>query len=482
MQADARGLGLVRALAGGFYARTLGELALGIGERLLVGLLVGVEAAEAAFEVEAFALDLAFESEQLLVEAAAEVGFLVEALAFGAERLVAVVARFDLGAAGEQRVGVGDADGEVGGLGLGAGGGGGVARLALAGGDGGGLHGVERGELVGGGGLALAHGDGALGGVGEAGFGGGVLAAPRRLVFENACEAVELGLRAFEARLGREAAFGGAAGEAVVAVEREDLGEDVLALAGALFGELVGAALEQKRGVHERVIVQPHAAVDLGLRLADRRRRERLVAAALRVHRLQFQPRLARLPRRRLLVRPHHAVALRLHLELELDLHPPRADAQQVVVGLAAAGRFARLAPERPRDGVQQRAFALPVAPRQARHVELAEVERLGGGAVGQEVFQTKKNGNHAGRRKKEKQKEATTPASSTVETPRRGVSAPPSHPIRHEKDHPGSAGASGASVPSSCASSASRSRRRTVSSASAPSSSAQSRRSGHAF
>ncbi len=54
----------------------------------------------------------------------------------------------------------------------------------------------------------------------------------------------------------------------VVETQPQDLAQDAFALAGGLGGELVGAALHQKGGVDEGLVVHVQQINDLGLRLA----------------------------------------------------------------------------------------------------------------------------------------------------------------------------------------------------------------------
>ena len=51
----------------------------------------------------------------------------------------------------------------------------------------------------------------------------------------------------------------------IIAAQAEDIGQDLLALAGRLDGEGIGAALEEEGGVGEGVVVEPQRADDLRL-------------------------------------------------------------------------------------------------------------------------------------------------------------------------------------------------------------------------
>ena len=145
---------------------------------------------------------------------------------------------------------------------------------------------------------------------------------------------------------------GGQLVEAFVTAQVEDAREDLLALAGTFFGELVRASLQQEGGVDERIVIEPDDVVDLFLRLAHGGRRQGPVLALAPLQQVQFQVRFARFARNRSPVGTNDPVALALDVEDKLDLHLPLSDADEVVVRLVATARFTRFAPERPRHGV----------------------------------------------------------------------------------------------------------------------------------
>ena len=174
----------------------------------------------------------------------------------------------------------------------------------------------------------------------------------------------------------------GALREFVVPPQAEHPGEHVLALAGSGHRELVGASLHEERAVHERSVVHVDEALDPRLGLPDG------VSGALRPRRgelpagspdRQLQRTLRIAPR--LGVAAGDAIALAADVEHQLDLHLGLAVVKELLVALAA-----RLPPERPRDGVQQRGLAIAVRAAEARDADALQVERGGGVTVGEEV------------------------------------------------------------------------------------------------
>ena len=170
----------------------------------------------------------------------------------------------------------------------------------------------------------------------------------------------------------------GALREFVVPPEAEHPGEHVLPHAGRGHRELVGASLHEERAVHERPVVHVDDALDLRLRRPDGVARDGAELSARGLDR-QLQRTLRVAPR--LGVATGDAVALAADVEHQLDVHLGLAVVEQLLVPLAA-----RLAPERPRDGVQQRRLAVAVRPAKARDADALQVERGGGAAIGEEV------------------------------------------------------------------------------------------------
>src|SRR5690606_23368695 len=393
-------LGLPRRAEGALDARALGQPPLVVVELRLRGAEGGREAVELPFEPH----PLLAEHHLLVVQeglgAAPEVGLLVERAALLDQGLVARVGRLDLGGAADERLGLGDLRGEGGDVGveLGAALLGAAEAVAEAVGLAGG--GVEGGEALGEGGLFGAE-PLALGrALGHEALGLGTFGPPARLVLQRRLQALDLVLVPLRAVAGVAVALPGGGGEAAVAVEPEDLAQDLLPLARLLARELVGAALEQEGRVDERVVVEPDAGVDDGLRGADALGGERAVLPALGVEDVEFEARLARLAGGRLVEGADDPVARPLEVEHELDLHVARADAEELRVRLPAVARLPGLAPDGPRHGVEERALALPVGAGEAGDAERLEVQRLRGRAVGEEVLETERYGNHRGKLK----------------------------------------------------------------------------------
>ena len=412
LEAHERLLGLVAPAA---RAVELGD-AVGRGARLGEGrfggrascdarLVLG-DAAVEAVEVGAQRLDLARRRRaavallepdlvELVRDAARQRRLLVERLALGAQRLVASRVRLDGGGGADERVGRLDALGETGALGLGARAPRGqvgerlavLRRLAVGG--------VQPGDALAELGVLLGEGAEARVERRERGHDRLALGGPGPDRLQGLGQARHVRLQPSGALAQGRPPRRGRGGEAVVAVQAQDAAQDLLALGRLLLGELVRAALEQKRRVDERLVVDAQARVDGGLRLAHAARGERLVRARAGLDDLEFQPRLRGLARRRLLVAADDAVARLVEVERQVHLHLARADAQDLLVGLALVGRLAGLAPDGPGDGVQERALALAVAAREAGDVEAREVERLRALAVGEEVAELETNGDH---------------------------------------------------------------------------------------
>ena len=228
------------------------------------------------------------------------------------------------------------------------------------------------------------------------GFDGRQLLLPRPFTLQRRLQPLDLALQLAHPFAGRAPPLPGRCREAVVPVEVEDAGEDLLPLPGLLLRELVGAALQEERRVDKRLVVEPERPVHLPLRVGDGALCERAELGRGLVPDLELQTGLPRLPALGDVERADDAVALPFEVEDELDLHLARADAEELLVRLAGVGGLPRLAPDRPRDRVEQGGLPLPVPAREAGDVELVEVERLGGRAVGEEVAEPERNGDHA--------------------------------------------------------------------------------------
>ena len=183
----------------------------------------------------------------------------------------------------------------------------------------------------------------------------------------------------------------GAALELVEDGQAEDFRQDAFALAGPPGGEFVGAALQDEHRVDEGVVVHVQELHDFGLGLADGVAAQGAVAPGCRVEAVQFEGREAAAGAQAALAQ--HAVAVALEVEDELDLAFLLAQAHDVVEAFGA-----RLAPQRPGDGVQQGRFAVAVVARQAGGGDGGEVERRNLLAVAHEIPQSQAQRNHARR------------------------------------------------------------------------------------
>ena len=164
----------------------------------------------------------------------------------------------------------------------------------------------------------------------------------------------------------------------VVPSEAEHLGKHLLACAGGGHRELVGAALDEERAVDERPVIHVDDAFDLCLRCPDGVAGDGAEFPVGSLYR-EFQRTLRIAPC--LGVATGNAVALAADVEHQLDLHLGLSVVEKLLVPLPP-----RLAPERPRDGVQQRRLAVAVRPAEARDAYALQVERGRGVAVGEEV------------------------------------------------------------------------------------------------
>ncbi len=378
---------------GGVDSREAGGAGGGGGGLLVGGSDLGVESGDATLGLVARLVDLLLDRHRLLVEGVVLRGEVGEAPHVGVEGEEARVLGLGRRPRCDLSVDAGEAVGVVGALGgeareVGGRAGGALAQVVEAacvgarvregqtGGVEGGVGAVARGE---GGGLGVEGGG--VGGVDVVAGGG------------DGGEALALALGGLARGFRGAQAARGAALQHLVAVEAEDAGEDFLALVRLLARELVGAALQQHRGVDERVVVDPQQAVEHALRLGNRRAGQR--APVRPVGGEDFEVGLGRLAGLRGAVAAADAVALPVVVEDEFDDHPQRSLAQQVGVGLDGARPLARLPPERPRERVEERRFALSVAARDARRLEGLEVERRRGLAVGEEVLEAEFDGGH---------------------------------------------------------------------------------------
>ena len=146
----------------------------------------------------------------------------------------------------------------------------------------------------------------------------------------------------------------------------EDLGKDLLALRGGAGGEHVCLALEQKGGVHERVVVHVDGVADVLLGLADGVEGDGGEAVA--GGDLEFEDRvaLAATPR----VPPADPVPLRPRGEFEVDGHVRESLVNELVVG-ARPG----LAPEGPGNAIEEGRLAMAVVAAEAGDVDGLQVQ-----------------------------------------------------------------------------------------------------------
>ena len=166
--------------------------------------------------------------------------------------------------------------------------------------------------------------------------------------------------------------------QTVVDAQAQDFGEHLLPLGRSRHRELVGAALHEERAVDERLVVHVDQAFDCGFRGADGVAGDgpEFVIGDLDG---EFEGALRSAPS--LGVAPRYAVALAAHVEDELDAHLGLAVVQQLFLPLAA-----RFAPERPRNRVEQRGFAVAVGAADAGDVDVVQHERGRGVAIGEEI------------------------------------------------------------------------------------------------
>ena len=272
--------------------RPLDEPPLGLVACAPVRLEFGFDFREPRFGLHALALELDLLFAELRVEAALEIGFVVPPPALAEERFVAGVVAADRLALRDERFRLSDARAES--LAL-------AFEFALAGGEPLAPHPllldrlrerVEFGDLLGQR-LLVALGLGPLSfEVGDDLLQLGALVLPLPLVFERGNEPLDLALGVLGLLVRRREPGAGDGSEPLVAVEPEDAPEHLLPIAGLLFGELVGAPLQEERRVDERVVVEPERRVDHGLRVADRAGGERAERGGLGVPRLEFEARL----------------------------------------------------------------------------------------------------------------------------------------------------------------------------------------------
>jgi len=172
----------------------------------------------------------------------------------------------------------------------------------------------------------------------------------------------------------------------VIAIQAEDIGQNLLALGRGLDRERIGAALQQERGVGESVVLHAQRADDQGLPLVDAALVEQLPVLAALVPDVQVQVGLAAAP---LAALAPDAVTLRAQAELQVHPHLGLAQRDEFVIA-ARAGP----APERPGHRVQQRGLAVAVVARETGEVNAGEIEALFL-AIAHEVVEFEFMGNH---------------------------------------------------------------------------------------
>ena len=154
-------------------------------------------------------------------------------------------------------------------------------------------------------------------------------------------------------------------------VERQvqDIPQDLFALAGGLYRELVGPPLEEEGGVDEGLVVHAQQLVDALLGLTDGGSGEGLEATAIKY--LEFQ--LA-MPSPTAAALADDPVTLVVQGELELHLHLRLSQVDQLI---GAALAIARLSPQCPGHGIQQGGFPMAIVAGQAGQVYPCEIQRL---------------------------------------------------------------------------------------------------------
>ncbi len=165
----------------------------------------------------------------------------------------------------------------------------------------------------------------------------------------------------------------------------QNIGKNLFAFFGRARGESVRLALLQERGIGERFVIQPQQPVHPLLGGAHGGFADDIELAVLALHQQVQRAHAATFAR----APPHHAVNHALLLEVQLDVHILLALVDEVFIVPGA-----RLTPQRPGDGVQQRGFARAVWPGQAGQVYPLETQRVRR-AVGEKIFQFETNRQH---------------------------------------------------------------------------------------
>ena len=169
----------------------------------------------------------------------------------------------------------------------------------------------------------------------------------------------------FDLSLDAAAALLGPLFQGLVVGQVEHLGEDFLAFRGGAGREHVGLALEQEGRVHEGVVVQVQDAADVLLGLPDGVERDGGEASARPEGHFQDCVTLGSAPG----VPAADPVSLGPRRELQLDGHVPETLVDQVVLP-AGAG----LAPQGPRDAVEEGGLAVAVVAGEAGDVDALQV------------------------------------------------------------------------------------------------------------
>ena len=351
----------LRVAEGLLHRRAPGQLRLALVEVLLEPLPLHLEPVEATLQRVGSLPEGRFLLLDLFLDASVQVALLVEGVPLLLQRLVALVRLLDLLTLVEQFVGFGDPVFEVGLL---------LAVLLQSG--------VEVGDR-------LAKGLGLAGLRLEVGplLGERLLLLPKisepllllldhrlRLVpllgprvhvRKGLLQPLHLGFHPLLALLGRPPAVAGPVLQRLIPAEVEDADEDLLPLARALLGELVGAALKQESRVDERVVVDAQGVLNPGLRLALGGPGEGAIGVVLRIVELKLEVRGGGLARFRARKAARDPVAGIVEVEGEGHLHVPAPDADELVVGLALAAGLAGFPPHGPRHRVQQGRLSLAV-------------------------------------------------------------------------------------------------------------------------
>ena len=176
--------------------------------------------------------------------------------------------------------------------------------------------------------------------------------------------------------------------ERIVQVETKYGRQCVFSLTGRFSHEFVRTSLQQERRVDERVIVHTDDIPDFGVGFDNRICGQR--AGVLRV--AQHEQVQLGLPTPRASAAAYCPIILAPRLEIQLDPALVLAMSNQ---GVVVTPSGARLAPQAPGDGIQQRRLAVPVVPTQTGDMDALKIQRGHIIAVTKKVANGQFEGNH---------------------------------------------------------------------------------------